>query len=72
MITDSFCKTIALGDWTLFSSSTMVRIIFRLRLGNKPVLLRASKHPALTMRKPTIKGILSRDTVYQHAFLSDV
>ncbi len=56
MITDAFSVTIELSDWTLFSSSTMVSVVLRLPPVSKPVLLRAGKHPALTMRKPSIKG----------------
>ncbi len=66
MNTDAFCITIALVDWTLFSSSTVVCIIFRHPLGCKAVLLRAGKHPALTMRKADIKG-MGHETRHQHS-----
>ncbi len=76
MITDAFRTTIALSDWTLFSSSIVVSIFFRHPLGSEPVLLRASKHPALMMRKASIKGMghltRHRRSLTTHTFLSDV
>ncbi len=76
MITDAFCITIALVDWMLFSSSTVVSFVLRHPLSSKAVLLRAGKHPALTMRKPSIKGMghltRHRRSLSTHAFLSDV
>ncbi len=76
MITNAFCVTIALVDWILFSSSTVVSFVLRHPLSSKAVLLRAGKHPALTMRKADIKGMghetRHRHSLSTHTFLSDV